>query len=124
MIPVAPSLELDDPRTVHLLLKARGLGDVEAWRWVGELMPRIHAARKIDKLQVISSYSPLVANGPGFVLGVLLEREPMANVAGYLESFTEFIGPDIPADREEVYDLFLLHRQLQDQAAPGPVDPV
>ena len=113
-----PIMDFDNPRTVYTLLKARGFEDAQAWKGVGDLMPRIQATKQNDKLGVISSYSPLVPNGPGFVLGVLLEREPVTVVASHLESFTESLGHDIPSDQEQIYELFLRHRQLRDQEVP------
>jgi hypothetical protein len=80
-----------------------------------DLMPRIQATKKNDKLSVTAAYSPLVANGPGFVLAVLLEQEPVTVVAAYLQSFVEALGHDIPDNKEEIFELFLRHRQVQDK---------
>ena len=107
--------DCDDPRTVFGLLKARGLEDAEAWKGVGELMLQIQATNKAKKLSVIAFYTPGFVNGPAFVLGILLEQEPMTNVAAYLESFTESLASDVPSDPEEIYELFLRHRLIQDQ---------
>jgi hypothetical protein len=114
-----PLMDCDDPRTVFRLLKARGLSDNEAWRGVGELMSQIQTTSKDKKLSVIAAYIPLVATGPGFVLGVLLEQEPATVVAAYLETFTGSLGPDMPDNKEEIFELFSRHRQLQDREAPA-----
>jgi hypothetical protein len=118
VISETPIADCDDPRTVFVLLKARGLEDADAWKGVGELMLRIQAAKKNDKLRVIAAYSPLVANGPGFVLAVLLEQEPVTVVAAYLQSFVEALGHDIPDNKEELFELFSRHRQVQDKEVP------
>jgi hypothetical protein len=118
VISVTPITDCDDPRTVFVLLRARGLEEVEAWRGVGELMPRIQAARKNDKLSVIAAYSPRLARGPGFVLAVLLEQEPMIVVTTHLQSFIEALAYDIPDNKEELFELFSRHRQLQDEEVP------
>jgi hypothetical protein len=111
-------MDLDDANIVYLLLQARGLEDADAWKGVGDLMVQIRNIKQEDKLSVISAYSPPVSNGPGFVLGVLLEQEPMAVVAIHIESFTESLGPDIPHNKEEIVELFSRHRQAKDQVAP------
>jgi hypothetical protein len=113
-----PPTDCDDPKTVFVLLKARGLADSQAWKGVGELMLRIQATKKNDKLSVIGAYSPLVVKGPEFVLAVLLEQETATVVLHYLERFIESLGPDIPDNKEEIFELFSRHRQLQDQEAP------
>jgi hypothetical protein len=118
VISETPILNCDDPTIVFMLLKAKGLEDAEAWKGVGDLMPRVQATTKEKKLSVISAYSPLVVTGPGFVLAVLLEQEPMSVVSAYLEKFTEFLGPDIPDSKEEIFELFSRHRQAQDQEVP------
>jgi hypothetical protein len=119
VIPETPTTDCDDPRTVFVLLKARGLADAAAWRGVGRLMPRLQVTKKNDKLSVIAAYRPRPANGPGFVLAVLLEHEPMSVVMCYLERFMESLGPDdIPDDGEELFELFSRHRRVHDREAP------
>jgi hypothetical protein len=82
-------------------------------------MTQIKTTSKDNKLSVIAAYIPLVATGPGFVLGVLLEQEPATVVAAYLETFTGALGPDMPDNKEEIFELFSRHRQLQDREAPA-----
>jgi hypothetical protein len=113
-----PIPNCDDPTTVFVLLKAKGLGDAEAWKGVGDMMLQIQATTREKKLSLISAYSPLAVSGPGFVLGVLLDQEPMSVVLAYLETFTESLGTDIPDNKEEIFELFSRHRQVQDQEAP------
>jgi hypothetical protein len=83
-------------------------------------MPRIQAAKKSEILGILSAYSPPVANGPCFVFEVLLEQYPMTVVLAYFESFVESLGTDIPANKEEIFELFSRHRQVQDEQAPIP----
>jgi hypothetical protein len=81
------------------------------------LMPRIQAAKKSDILRLISDYGPPVANGPGFVLEVLLEQDPLVLVLSHFGSFMEVHGSDIPHKKEEILKLFSKHRQAQHRKA-------
>jgi hypothetical protein len=118
--PGFPIIDFDDPRTVYVLLKARGWEGVDIWKCVCDVMPRIQAAKKGDIFGIISAYSPPIANDSVFVLEVLLEQDPMTVVLAYFETFMEFLGTDIPNNKEEIFELFSRHRQVQDQKAPIP----
>jgi hypothetical protein len=105
-----PNIDFEDPRSVYALLEARGWEGVDTWKCVYDLMPRIQAAKKSDILRLISDYKPPVANGPGFVLEVLLEQDSLVLVLSHFGSFMEVHGSNIPHKKEEILKLFLKHR--------------
>jgi hypothetical protein len=110
-----PILNCGDPTTVFMLLKSKGLEEAEALKGLADLVPRIRAAKKGEIFGIISAYSPSVASGPCFVLEVLLEQDPLTVVLAYFESFVGSLGTDIPDNKEEIFELFSRHRQVQDQ---------
>jgi hypothetical protein len=105
-----PIVDCDDPRTVFVLLKTRGLPDTDAWKGVGGLMQRIQAVTKDRKLGVIAAYTPQT------------ERETTTIVADSLGKFTESLGPDIQNDEEEILGLYSRHRQVQARIHPNQED--